>query len=49
VDYVVVHELVHLCERKHTREFWRRVERAMPDYARRKAWLAERGGSLIDL
>jgi len=46
VEYVVVHELVHLRERNHTREFWRRVERAMPDYARRKAWLAERGANL---
>ena len=47
VEYVVVHELVHLRERNHTAAFWRRVERAMPDYARRKAWLAERGASLV--
>jgi predicted metal-dependent hydrolase len=33
VDYVVVHELVHLLEPHHTPEFWQRVERAMPDYA----------------
>lgn len=45
VEYVVVHELVHLCERNHTPAFWRRVERAMPDYVRRKTWLAERGAS----
>lgn len=42
-EYVVVHEMAHLHEPHHTPEFWRRVERAMPDYERRKAWLAERG------
>jgi hypothetical protein len=49
VDYLIVHELVHLHERHHTPEFWRRVERAMPDYERRKAWLAQRGGSHLAL
>ncbi|MBU1358585.1 MAG: M48 family metallopeptidase [Gammaproteobacteria bacterium] len=42
-DYVVVHEIAHLHEPHHTPAFWLRVERAMPDYALRKAWLAERG------
>ena len=49
VEYVVVHELVHLHERNHTPEFWRRVERAMPDYLRRKTWLAENGAALVAL
>ena len=43
VEYVVVHEIAHLHEPHHTPAFWLRVERAMPDYARRKAWLAEHG------
>ncbi len=42
-EYVVVHELAHLHEPHHTPEFWLRVERAMPDYTRRKTWLAEHG------
>jgi predicted metal-dependent hydrolase len=42
-EYVVVHEIAHLHERHHTPAFWLRVERAMPDFARRKAWLAEHG------
>ena len=42
-EYVVVHELVHLHEAHHTPEFWRRLERAMPDYERRKQWLAGHG------
>jgi predicted metal-dependent hydrolase len=42
-EYVVVHEIAHLHEPRHTPAFWLLVERAMPDYAQRKAWLAERG------
>lgn len=42
-EYVVVHEMAHLHEPHHTPAFWQRVERAMPDFARRKAWLAEHG------
>jgi predicted metal-dependent hydrolase len=49
VDYVIVHELVHLVVSNHTEDFWQRVGRAMPDYAQRKAWLAEHGGRLAEL
>ncbi|KJH86789.1 metal-dependent hydrolase [Pseudomonas fluorescens] len=42
-EYVVVHELAHLHQPHHTPEFWQRVERAMPDFERRKTWLAEHG------
>ncbi len=43
VEYVVAHELVHLREPHHAPRFWHLLERAMPDYAARKQWLAERG------
>lgn len=43
VEYVVVHELAHLHIPHHTPAFWRRVERVMPDYERRKNWLAANG------
>ncbi|KAB7627598.1 M48 family metallopeptidase [Alkalilimnicola sp. S0819] len=48
-EYVVVHELVHLLEPHHTPAFWRRLERAMPDYERRKQWLANHGMSVEGL
>jgi predicted metal-dependent hydrolase len=35
-EYVVVHEMAHLSEPHHTPEFWRRVERALPDFERRR-------------
>jgi predicted metal-dependent hydrolase len=44
IDYVVVHELVHIVEPRHDQAFWSRVERVMPDYEARKSWLAEHGG-----
>lgn len=42
-DYIVVHELVHLAAPSHGTDFWRRVERAIPDFKQRKAWLAQQG------
>lgn len=47
VEYVVVHELVHLREPNHTQGFWRRLEAALPDYQRRKEWLAENGAAAV--
>lgn len=43
IDYVVAHELVHLKIPHHTPEFWRKLERAMPDYEQRREWLAKNG------
>lgn len=46
VDYVLVHELAHLDHRDHGPEFWRAVERAMPDYATRRETLKREGARL---
>ena len=43
IEYVLVHELVHLREPHHTPSFWRTLERAMPDWEERRRWLAVRG------
>lgn len=48
-EYVVVHEMAHLHEPHHTPDFWLRVERAIPNYAQRKAWLAENGMAIEGL
>ena len=46
VDYVVVHELVHLKHQGHGVDYWRAVGRVMPDYERRREELRERGTGL---
>jgi predicted metal-dependent hydrolase len=46
VDYVVVHELVHTLFHNHSRRFWKRVEKIMPDYKERRKWLRKDGQQL---
>lgn len=46
VDYVVVHEMVHLVEPNHTPEFWEQIGGILPDYERRKEWLKMHGREL---
>ncbi len=46
VDYVVVHELVHLRHRGHGRDYWQAVGRVMPDYERRREDLRRCGVGL---
>jgi hypothetical protein len=41
VDYIIVHELVHLVEGHHGPEFWQALGRAMPDWQKRKDALAD--------
>lgn len=45
IDYIIVHELCHLHHRDHTDAFWNEVDKVMPDYYERKAWLREYGAS----
>ena len=49
IDYVVVHELAHIEAPSHDKQFWRVVERTMPDYQSHKTWLSEHGGNLATL
>jgi len=46
VDYVVVHELVHLVERNHSQRFWQKVANIMPDYQARRRWLKQNGNKM---
>ena len=46
IDYVVVHELAHLLERRHSKAFWLKVMAILPDYKRRKKWLDRNGEEL---
>jgi predicted metal-dependent hydrolase len=46
IDYIVVHELCHLHYRDHSDAFWNEVDKVMPDYQDRKAWLRDHGAGL---
>jgi predicted metal-dependent hydrolase len=48
IDYVVVHELVHLEEKNHAKTFWNKVKMLMPDYEKHKEWL-KRNGYILEL
>ncbi|BBB33583.1 conserved hypothetical protein [Thermotomaculum hydrothermale] len=39
IEYVVVHELTHLIHANHSKEFYNRLERLMPDYKKAKETL----------
>ena len=47
VDYVVVHELVHLRYEKHTRGFWASVGTAISDYESRRERLRHMGREMV--
>ena len=46
IDYVVVHELVHLRVKNHSSKFWKAVESIYPEYKKQRKWLRENGGKL---
>jgi len=36
IEYVVVHEMCHLIHMNHSKDFWKQVEKILPDYKERK-------------
>lgn len=47
VDYVVVHELMHLKQKNHSCRFWAEVVRVIPDYKEDERWLRKNGHLLV--
>ena len=47
VDYVVVHELVHLHEHSHNPEFWEILDRVLPDWRERKKVMESSGQAYV--
>jgi predicted metal-dependent hydrolase len=46
IDYVIIHELVHLRVRNHSKSYWEAVNQIMPDFKRRRTWLQKYGYQL---
>lgn len=47
VDYVVVHELMHIAERNHSKKFWDKVGIYFPQYKQAKLWLGANQHKLV--
>ncbi len=41
VDYVIIHELMHILEKNHSAKFWNKVAAVMPEYKQARKWLRE--------
>ena len=41
INYVIVHELAHIKEHNHSKEFWKEVEVVIPDYKRIRTKLGQ--------
>lgn len=47
LEYVVVHELVHLEEMNHSERFWSKVESIFPEHRESRNWLEENSAKLV--
>ena len=47
IDYVVVHELMHIREKSHSSRFWKLVAAVMPEYKIHRHWLKEESPKFI--
>ena len=43
IDYVVVHEFVHMQEKNHSGRFWNLVRNTIADYNKHRIWLKDNG------
>jgi predicted metal-dependent hydrolase len=43
IDYILIHELVHIREKNHSKKFWNYLESVLPDYRKHRYWLRENG------
>jgi predicted metal-dependent hydrolase len=43
IDYIIIHELIHLIEFNHSDHFWKLLEEAIPTYKDCRDWLKKNG------
>lgn len=46
IDYVIIHELAHIEVRNHSKLFWDKVEKLMPEYRKQELWLKKNSRSI---
>jgi predicted metal-dependent hydrolase len=49
VEYVIIHELLHLKEMNHSKRFWELVAGSCPDWRQHKKWLKEHETDLTSI
>jgi len=47
IDYVVVHELMHIKEKNHSSRFWQLMESAMPQYKLHRSWFKDNNHKFV--
>ena len=47
IDYVIVHELMHIKEKNHSAAFWKLIEAVMPEYKIPRRWLKDNNHKFI--
>tara|TARA_B100000287_G_C20515428_1_gene734783 strand:+ start:19 stop:747 length:729 start_codon:yes stop_codon:yes gene_type:complete len=47
VDYLIIHELSHIIEPNHSKNFWQQVENYCEDFQKKRKWLRENGHKLV--
>jgi len=43
LDYIIMHEIVHLKYPNHSTDFWNELDKIMPDYREQEKWLKQNG------
>jgi predicted metal-dependent hydrolase len=43
LDYIIIHEMVHLKHPNRSTEFWNELDKKMPDYKEHENWLKRNG------
>jgi len=47
LEYVVVHEICHIQEKNHSKQFWALVAQHLPNYRSARLWLKQHGRTLM--
>ena len=47
IDYLIIHELSHIIEPNHSKNFWHQVGKYCEDFQKKRKWLRENGHRLV--
>jgi hypothetical protein len=47
IDYIILHELMHLRQMNHSNRFWAEVEKVCPSWREAEQWLRKHGREIM--